>query len=95
MPNLPAGRIIEIKFEFRLPVDATNEEIAEWVSFATGSGTISLANPLYGRLLEYWDKRPVLTDTFTQGREVETNRRALPGGVTVVDVQYVRERATN
>jgi len=91
MSQLPKDRIIKIEFEFLLPVSATQDEIAEWVSFETGSGSMSCANPLCDNELEFWGKRPVLTDTYLQGRTIESNRRQIPVGITTVDVQYIRE----
>lgn len=90
MTTLPEGRLIKVEFELRLPIAATKEQVAEWVTFCIGGGSIQGDNPLSDHDLDYWVARPILTDTYLRGREERGPETPIPGGVSYA-VRHIRE----
>lgn len=57
------SRLIKVEMTIALPVDATMDEIEEWIRMECGhSGSISLSNPLIDHAPEC-TSAPMLTDT--------------------------------
>ncbi len=87
---LRKGRLIKIEFEFALPANAPKEQVAEWVAFELGNGSMQTANPLFGHDLEFWHSLPVLTDTEMTGRIEDFGHEPTENGVRF-GRRYVRE----
>jgi hypothetical protein len=88
--TLPAGRLVKVEFEVRLPTAATKEEVDQWAAYALGSGSMPATNPLCDHDLEFWELPPTLTDTGLIGRTEEYGHRPTESG-TVWHCRHIRE----
>ena len=79
MTVLRADRVIRAAFAFRLPADASKEEVLEWVSTFLGHGSMDTNNPLASHdvvaIVE-----PRLEDTGSEIEEyyIEVDGKAVP-----------------
>lgn len=59
---LPKSTLIHVEFDVALPIDATKEDVLEWVASSVDYGGISVDNPLIAFGLEPMQE-PLLTRT--------------------------------
>lgn len=66
--TMPRGQRIAVSFDIALPARATQEQVLEWVKFASGfSGSMPSDNPLVDHDMEAITE-PVLSDMGRLGR---------------------------
>lgn len=88
---LPAGRLVKVEFEVRLPVAATQEQVEDWIGLELGCRAMSNGNPLAQESVEVYDDL-MLTDTRMQGHREEFDHRT-EGSTIHYKVRNVRTAA--
>lgn len=92
---LPEGRLIRIEFECCLPKAATKDQIAEWIKFHMGGGSMANDNPLADLDgPEWWQEPPLLTDTRQNGSVKDYAHTIQPDGSVHYYRRYIRDLAT-
>lgn len=90
--KFPAGALIEVKVEIRLPVAATIENVDQWIRYALlQNGGISFDNPLLNAEPEEFDRTLNWQWHGLVGRREEFDHRDDPDGSKSFRVRFIRE----
>jgi hypothetical protein len=92
---LPAGALIEVTIQIRVPVAASHEHIREWLVYnCLQSGGIGPSNPLYHAEPEGFGQYPLVFHYGGMtGRLEEFDHEDRGDGCKYYKVRYIRERA--
>jgi hypothetical protein len=93
LDQLPAGRLIKVEVEIRLPVAATREQIEDWINLHFGVGGMDADNPLIDEEPEPFTHEVQLEDTGING-EVEEYDHRRENGKVYFKRRYTRTKAT-
>ena len=92
MATLPAGTILQIEAEIRLPADATEQHIWQWLHYNLfQSGGISRENPLFHEAPEEWANSLDWKDTEMIGTREEFDIRVDADGTKHYRVRFHRK----
>ena len=87
--QLPEGTLLKIEAEIRLPVDATKDQIVEWLHYSLfQSGGCSLDNPLLNEEAEDWHNSFEWKDTGMVGHREEFDHQKDADGATPYPAPY-------
>ena len=93
MTTLIAGTIIQIEAEIRLPADATERQIGQWLHYNLfQSGDISRDNPLFHEGPEEWANSSEWKDTEMVGTREEFDIRVDADGTKHYRVLFHRKQ---
>ena len=91
--KIPEGALIKVEFELRLPVEASEHDIEEWLPCAVlQRGGCATENPLLNHTAEEWGHTFDWEDTEQIGVREESNHWSKPDGSRGCTVHYRRSR---
>lgn len=91
--EIPAGSIIKIELELRLPVAATREQLDQWLPYGLlQAGGCALDNPLLNEEPEEWRNSFEWTDTGYIGTREEFDHKQEADGSKTYRVRYRTKR---
>lgn len=91
--TLSEGRLVKVEFEVRLPVDATPDQVEDWICLSLGFGSVDDDNPLSGHNVEPFTGRVMLDDTGMIGRYEEFDIEVNSNGTRSYKVRHIRTPA--